>query len=496
MNADVAKALNKDDDSVDDEPEDEENDSDAESTSSFGLEQDDEAAKPAKRRRTKETTAANTKPTEAVARVPKPEIPGSSTKDDTPRPKVKAKASAASGKEEKLTRAQKAKQDRADRCYSTATKAFTAIKEISTDMVWRSVIRTGEVERRVQKCYQAHAELEAQVAEGQFAGNAEVAAVCEEMPKRALLLTQTKDLCKGIRGSTPDSMAKDVATCGEVSTLFLTVFGSVVSDIPSTNDMLQTAIGDVPKAVQILKDSCKSESIDLEDIVKSISNFESIGSALNNDFIQKNTFFQSLVESFTEFRGAFLDSVKVAVKSFEDAHLAIFQQFLDKYECVLPAAEKWQMQPVASFFNENQDETREALDQIIAAKSNAAGPMKALSQFCSHSTSCKDFKELIQQCGQLHKRTASRRLKAALLNPLPPLGLAPELRAEVLTAGGPERLRLVRRGLETSLGHLQALAKSPLRRYCLWIFRLPAPVAMTAVMVCACLISAIFPAKE
>ena len=253
--ADVAKALNKDDDSVDDEPEDEENDSDAESTSSFGLEQDDEAAKPAKRRRTKETTAANTKPTEAVARVPKPEIPGSSTKDDTPRPKVKAKASAASGKEEKLTRAQKAKQDRADRCYSTATKAFTAIKEISTDMVWRSVIRTGEVERRVQKCYQAHAELEAQVAEGQFAGNAEVAAVCEEMPKRALLLTQTKDLCKGIRGSTPDSMAKDVATCGEVSTLFLTVFGSVVSDIPSTNDMLQTVAKKLHAAARNMKTS-------------------------------------------------------------------------------------------------------------------------------------------------------------------------------------------------------------------------------------------------
>ena len=253
--ADVAKALNKDDDSVDDEPEDEENDSDAESTSSFGLEQDDEAAKPAKRRRTKETTAANTKPTEAVARVPKPEIPGSSTKDDTPRPKVKAKASAASGKEEKLTRAQKAKQDRADRCYSTATKAFTAIKEISTDMVWRSVIRTGEVERRVQKCYQAHAELEAQVAEGQFAGNAEVAAVCEEMPKRALLLTQTKDLCKGIRGSTPDSMAKDVATCGEVSTHFLTVFGSVVSDIPSTNDMLQTVAKKLHAAARNMKTS-------------------------------------------------------------------------------------------------------------------------------------------------------------------------------------------------------------------------------------------------
>ena len=69
---------------------------------------------------------------------------------------------------------------------------------------------------------------------------------------------------------------------------------------------------------------------------------------------------------------------------------------------------------MASFFNENQDETREALDQIIAAKSNAAGPMKALSQFCSHSTSCKDFKELIQQCGQLHKRSVDLASKANL----------------------------------------------------------------------------------
>lgn len=86
---------------------------------------------------------------------------------------------------------------------------------------------------------------------------------------------------------------------------------------------------------------------------------------------------------------------------------------------------------------------------------------------------------------------------AALLNPLPPLGLAPELRAQVLQADtAVARLRAVRRGLDTSLEHLRVLSKSPIRRWCLYLFRLPAPVMMTTVMVCACLISAIFPGAK
>lgn len=86
---------------------------------------------------------------------------------------------------------------------------------------------------------------------------------------------------------------------------------------------------------------------------------------------------------------------------------------------------------------------------------------------------------------------------AALLNPLPPLGLAPELRPQVLAApDAAARLAAVRQGLENSLAHLRLLSKSPLRRWCLYLFRLPAPVMMTSVMVFACLVSAIFPGAK
>ncbi|CAJ1433812.1 unnamed protein product [Effrenium voratum] len=79
---------------------------------------------------------------------------------------------------------------------------------------------------------------------------------------------------------------------------------------------------------------------------------------------------------------------------------------------------------------------------------------------------------------------------AALINPLPPLGLAPELRAEVLAAEDPqERLQRVRAGLQSSLAHLQALQKSPVRRFMLWLCQVPAPVTMTTVWIVACLIS-------
>eukprot|EP00435_Cladocopium_sp_Y103_P044461 s1291_g12.t1 len=86
---------------------------------------------------------------------------------------------------------------------------------------------------------------------------------------------------------------------------------------------------------------------------------------------------------------------------------------------------------------------------------------------------------------------------AALLNPLPPLGLAFELRPQVLAAqDAAARLGVVRQGLENSLAHLRLLSKSPLRRWCLYLFRLPAPVMMTSVMVFACLVSAIFPGAK
>ncbi|CAE7350469.1 LONRF1 [Symbiodinium natans] len=85
---------------------------------------------------------------------------------------------------------------------------------------------------------------------------------------------------------------------------------------------------------------------------------------------------------------------------------------------------------------------------------------------------------------------------AALLNPLPPLGVAPELRADVLAAEtAAARLQVVKRGLSASLEHLRLLANSPARRWVLMFSRLPAPVALTAVVVVACIVSAAFPGQ-
>jgi len=85
---------------------------------------------------------------------------------------------------------------------------------------------------------------------------------------------------------------------------------------------------------------------------------------------------------------------------------------------------------------------------------------------------------------------------AALLNPLPPLGVAPELRADVLAAETvAARLQVVKRGLKASLEHLRLLANSPARRWILMFTRLPAPVALTAVVVVACIVSAAFPGQ-
>ncbi|CAE8601955.1 unnamed protein product [Polarella glacialis] len=84
---------------------------------------------------------------------------------------------------------------------------------------------------------------------------------------------------------------------------------------------------------------------------------------------------------------------------------------------------------------------------------------------------------------------------AALLNPLPPLGVAPELRAPVLAADSvAARLAVVKNGLEASLVHLRQMAKSPLRKCLLLLTSVPPPVTMVIVVALACMVSATSPA--
>lgn len=69
---------------------------------------------------------------------------------------------------------------------------------------------------------------------------------------------------------------------------------------------------------------------------------------------------------------------------------------------------------------------------------------------------------------------------AALVNPLPPLGVAPEIRPATLAAAdAAERLRIVKGALEASVEHLRTMARSPLRRVLRQLSTLP-PAAYIA----------------
>lgn len=111
------------------------------------------------------------------------------------------------------------------------------------DMVWRSVIRTGEVERRIQKCNQCHTELETYMSEGFYSEHPDALALCKTMQPRANVMTEIKDLCKDIRASTPESMAKEIGLGGEVSKLFMSAFPSML------NDRDQATVADMLSAI-------------------------------------------------------------------------------------------------------------------------------------------------------------------------------------------------------------------------------------------------------
>ena len=202
--------------------------SDAESDSSFGGFASDSDA-PAKKRR-KDKAAASRK--EEASLPPKAEgkDPKDNQKDNRKEPAAKSKAA-------------KAKQERADKVLAAAKKATASAQELSTDMVWRNIVRVGEVERRIQKVNDTQNQLKSLMDnEGFFANDGEVLELVEKMVQLGELMTDFKELCRMLRSITSDQLENELRQGGEVPRLFLNVFDSVLSDKdhPTLVDMLTT----------------------------------------------------------------------------------------------------------------------------------------------------------------------------------------------------------------------------------------------------------------
>ena len=192
---------------------DEAEDSDAESTNSFNKIQTDSEDDAPKRRSARVSAAsADGKPGDKKAQAAKAEA--DKAKAAEPKPKAKE------------NKAIKAKQDRAEKVWSAATKAEGMLSELNADMIWRNVVRLGEVERRLAKAGETEASLRIFVdTEGTSFFGPQKDAVKPFLNKLAALkdrVTDFKDFCREIRAVTPEDLAKDVAgegPAGEVSRL-------------------------------------------------------------------------------------------------------------------------------------------------------------------------------------------------------------------------------------------------------------------------------------
>lgn len=211
-------------------------DSDSDSSSSFKMASDSEDD--AKKKKKKRQPAASTKKPKGTEEAPR-KTEGKARADEKPDKQPEEK------KVRKGERALRAKQERAEKLKSTALKAHAALTEVSADMVWRSVIRTGEIEKRITKSQQTERELQS-VMEEFFEEDSEVQILLKDgdMSTFREYMTHLKDLCKALRAISPEAALQDVCAeeGGQVCLGFIKCFHILLSkrDCATLSDMLVT----------------------------------------------------------------------------------------------------------------------------------------------------------------------------------------------------------------------------------------------------------------
>eukprot|EP00438_Fugacium_kawagutii_P019101 Skav234729 [mRNA] locus=scaffold634:746002:746778:- [translate_table: standard] len=111
------------------------------------------------------------------------------------------------------------------------------------------------------------------------------------------------------------------------------------------------------------------------------------------------------MHSFLE---TYMTALAESLRSFEEGQVVIFKDFSDRFGEVAAACERWQIGTThAHHFEANAKETGEAMEQLIAAKDNSASAMKALASVCSHTTSDKNLKDIINNGKAAYKTAAA-----------------------------------------------------------------------------------------
>ena len=197
-------------------------DSSNSSSSNFGCQSQDEEEKPRKKKK---------QPAKAKAA-----------------PKDMAKPKAQPRKTEKAKdRLEKEKSNKAlakeASILDGAAKLLTLVEELTCPAIWRSAVRSTEVDRRIGRATPTCSEIENVLTEIQGedveARKGKLLEIRNGLNKELLRVTGLKDLCKIIRNSSAEELIEEVSTAGTIKRHFEACWASVFDADGTLAEMVQ-----------------------------------------------------------------------------------------------------------------------------------------------------------------------------------------------------------------------------------------------------------------
>ena len=122
-------------------------------------------------------------------------------------------------------------------------KLLTLLGELTCPAIWRSAVRSTEVDRRVGRVTPTCSEIEDVLTEMQGedveARKGKLMQMRETLNKELLRVTGLKDLCKTIRNSSAEELIEEVSTSGAIKHHFEACWASVFDADGTLTEMVQ-----------------------------------------------------------------------------------------------------------------------------------------------------------------------------------------------------------------------------------------------------------------
>ena len=140
----------------------------------------------------------------------------------------------------KAAKAAKAEEAKITSLIENASKLVTLLDELTCVAIWRSAVRTTEVDRRLGRVPGICADCEdALKGDLQEEVKDKISHLHSTLQKECDRVSALKDLCKFIRGSSAEEVIQDVSSSGTILHYFGMCWESVIAAEPTMIEMIQ-----------------------------------------------------------------------------------------------------------------------------------------------------------------------------------------------------------------------------------------------------------------